>query len=336
MKTNNKLVFAILGGVIVVLGVAFVLCFRGPKDPSGKLESITIGTAPLESSALIYIADDRHFFTDNGLSVTVRDYDTGASSYDGLLKGEVDIATPAEYPLIRAAFKGERVRAIASIDKVNYFYLIARKDKGINDISNLKGKKIGVVRKTIAEFYLGRFLDLSGINIGQVTLIDVSPSRSEDAIIKGEVHAIISRPPYISLIEERLGGNAVIWPGQSGQALYAILIGRNDWIGGRPETVRRLLRSLARAEEYVILYPAEAKAILQKKLNLTDQDVAKLWSENQFSLSLDQSLITAMEDEARWMIKNNLTTEKNVPDFLNYIYLDGLKAIKPEAVNVIQ
>jgi len=61
-----------------------------------------------------------------------------------------------------------------------------------------------------------------------------------------------------------------------------------------------------------------------------------IWSENQFSLSLDQSLVTAMEDEARWMIKNNLTKEKQVPDFLNYIYVDGLKAVKPEAVNIIQ
>ena len=61
-----------------------------------------------------------------------------------------------------------------------------------------------------------------------------------------------------------------------------------------------------------------------------------VWSQNQFSLSLDQSLITAMEDEARWMIKNNLTTEKQVPDFLDYIYEDGLKAVKPEAVNIIR
>jgi NitT/TauT family transport system substrate-binding protein len=43
-----------------------------------------------------------------------------------------------------------------------------------------------------------------------------------------------------------------------------------------------------------------------------------------------------MEDEARWMIKNNLTTEKTVPDFLKYIYIDGLKAVKPEAVNIIR
>ena len=43
-----------------------------------------------------------------------------------------------------------------------------------------------------------------------------------------------------------------------------------------------------------------------------------------------------MEDEAHWRIENNLTTEKTVPDFEKYIYKDALKAIKPEAVNIIR
>ena len=60
------------------------------------------------------------------------------------------------------------------------------------------------------------------------------------------------------------------------------------------------------------------------------------WSRDQFLLSLDQSLIVAMEDQARWMIDNNLTTEKQVPNFNDYIYEDALKEIKPEAVNIIR
>jgi len=43
-----------------------------------------------------------------------------------------------------------------------------------------------------------------------------------------------------------------------------------------------------------------------------------------------------MEDEARWTIFNNLTTSTQVPNFLNYIYTDGLKAIEPDSVNIIQ
>ena len=58
--------------------------------------------------------------------------------------------------------------------------------------------------------------------------------------------------------------------------------------------------------------------------------------QNQFALSLDQSLVAAMEDEARWMITKNLTSEKSVPDFLKYIYMDGLKAVEPEAVRIME
>ena len=35
-------------------------------------------------------------------------------------------------------------------------------------------------------------------------------------------------------------------------------------------------------------------------------------------------------------MQNNLTGEKSAPDILRYIYIDGLKAVKPEAVNIIR
>ncbi|HYA90278.1 MAG TPA: hypothetical protein VEK32_02135 [Thermodesulfobacteriota bacterium] len=44
----------------------------------------------------------------------------------------------------------------------------------------------------------------------------------------------------------------------------------------------------------------------------------------------------AMEDEARWIIKSNLATEKKVPDSVNYIYVDDLKEVKLETVNIIR
>jgi NitT/TauT family transport system substrate-binding protein len=114
------------------------------------------------------------------------------------------------------------------------------------------------------------------------------------------------------------------------------MIASNDWITQNPELIRRFLKSLAQAEEYLIRNPAEAKRIVQQQLNLDSDYMETVWSQNQFSLFLDQSLILAMEDEARWMIDNQLTTETQVPDFLNYIYEDGLKAVKPQAVNILR
>jgi NitT/TauT family transport system substrate-binding protein len=95
------------------------------------------------------------------------------------------------------------------------------------------------------------------------------------------------------------------------------------------------LNALSEAEGYIEQHPAEAKALLRERYHYDDAYIARIWPEHQFSLSLDQSLIVALEDEARWMIGNNLTPEKQVPDFPEYIYEDGLKAVRPEAVNII-
>ncbi len=62
--------------------------------------------------------------------------------------------------------------------------------------------------------------------------------------------------------------------------------------------------------------------------------MASVWTEHHLSLSLDYSLVVAMTDEARWMIKNKLTNAQQSPDFLNSVYVDGLVMVKPEAVDI--
>ena len=94
------------------------------------------------------------------------------------------------------------------------------------------------------------------------------------------------------------------------------------------------MKSLSRAEDYINEHPAPARDILRRRLDYDDAFTEIIWSENQFYLALEQSLIIAMEDEARWMISNNLTGERTVPNFLEYIYTDGLKGISPGAVRI--
>ena len=60
------------------------------------------------------------------------------------------------------------------------------------------------------------------------------------------------------------------------------------------------------------------------------------WDEFVFELSLDQSLLISLEDEARWAIKNNLTDKKEIPNFFNFIYTQALEEVKPEAVTIIR
>jgi ABC-type nitrate/sulfonate/bicarbonate transport system substrate-binding protein len=326
--------FALLLIVVAILTLASVSlsCSRGY---SGALASISVGFQPGESAAEVYIALDKQFFAQNGLNVTIKDFDVGARAVDAVLSDELNIAGTAETPLVREAFEQQPISTIACANKIkDFFFLVGRRDRGIETITDLAGKRIGVPSQTIGDFYISRFLELHGLNTSRVTVVNVPPAQALEAIMNGSVDAIANNQPYIEAIINQLGTNAVSWNIQTDQPLFGIFVGKNDWISQNPELIRRFLNSIEQANEYIVNHPAEAKSVLQKRFGYTDAYLALVWPEHNFSLSLDQSLILAMEDEARWMISNNLTTEKTVPNFLNYISEDALKAVKPEAVKI--
>ena len=318
---------------LVLAGLGIWYFMSSLTADSGTTESITIEELPYESYGLIYIAEEEGLFTRNGLNVTMRNYG-GPNFLNGLLSDEVDIGLSSEYVFVRKVLNQANISVIGNIDRYQNVYLIGRKDKGIEKVSDLSGKKIGLTRNTISEFYLGRFLDLHGMSIRDVTLSNMPPSQYMQAITNGSIEALLTGN-FIDQIQERLGNNAVLWPTQNGQNSYYVMSCRSDWAAGHPVQINRFLKSLAQAEDYMINHPNEAKAIVQKKLNYTDAYMAKIWPKNEFSLTLDQSLVVAMEDEGRWMIANNLTTAKTIPDIRDHIYTKGLEGVLPESVNVI-
>ncbi len=337
METAKKFSVIILGAIIVILGAAFITWFYASGEYSGPADSVVVALPRLESSALLWIAEDQRFFSRNGLNVTFHEPDTGLASMDELMKGEVDIAGTAEFPVVGKVFRKERIRTIGCIDKAEYMFLAGRKDRGLEKATDLKGKRVGIIPGTIHAFYLGRFLELSGMNMRDVILVDVRTSaESVNAIINGSVDAAVVAEPFVGSVRNGLGANVLVWRVQSSQPLYGLLVSDDEWIHEHPELVTRFLKSVAQAEEYLTSHPAEAKAIVQKRLTVDDLFVQAVWSRNQFGLSLDQSLILAMEDEGRWMIANNLTNETKIPDFRDYIYTKGLDTIKPESVNIIR
>lgn len=319
---------------LALLAAAFFLGSCG--NESGKQASVTIGMEATSVNSLIYIAKDRKYFADNGIRLTIKDdYPSGAAATAGMLAGETDVSTTAEFGIVRYAFARKPIRAFGSIDMFMHMKLIGRKDRRITRVSDLRGKRIGVPLRTAADFKLGRFLDLHGIDERNVTIVDVQAPRAVEALTDETVDAIIAWQPNVWAIEERLGDKAIVWDVQSGQPLYCVLITTAKWAADNVDLLKRFMKSLLQAQDYLIRNGERGKAIVQKRLGYDDTYIGSIWPEHQFSLRLDQSLILALEDQARWMIENRLTSETNVPDFLHYIYAKGLKAVKPGSVNLI-
>ncbi len=335
LKINKKIVAV---AIVIVLAVSLIsgifLYLNYQRGYTGETEAITMAVPPLEQNALLYVAANQGFFGSNGLTVSINNYGSGTIAINALLNGEANIAESAEYPFVNAVFENNSVSIIACNDQFQNDYLVALQSRGIENISDLQGKTIGVDLGTIAEFYLGRFLQLNGMSINDVNLVNIQPAEYVSAIANGTVDALVGWQPYINQIQNQVSG-ILTWQVQSGQEAFGILICNNGWLSQNAGTVQRFLKALNEAENYILNNPEHAKAIVQNQLNYTSSYLDSVWPLHNFALSLDQSLVTAMQEEAQWIISNQLTNQTQVPNFTNYIYTSVLEAVDPQSVTII-
>jgi len=255
-----------------------------------------------------------------------------------LLSGKVDIVgNMSEFPVVSGAFQNSDISVISCVATSENICLVGRKDRGVSQISGLKGKKVGTIQGTITDFYLSTVLTLNGMTSQDITTVNVkSAAGAVSAIVNGDVDAVIVGQPYVDSAETQLGTDAFLQSAQNYQPLNILAVSTKEWISSNSDTVNKFLKALVQAEEFLTNNPDKAEAIVQQQLGLDDTTMKSSWNQVQFALSLNESLVAAMEAEAQWMIANNLTTSTQIPNFLDYVEENNLKAVKPESVNVIR
>ncbi|HTY75898.1 MAG TPA: NrtA/SsuA/CpmA family ABC transporter substrate-binding protein [Candidatus Nanoarchaeia archaeon] len=325
-------VVAILVTAIILSSFVY-LSFQ--KSYAGKVETLTIGQLPNETESLIYIANDQKYFADNGIDITFKNYASGAAATAGVLNNEVNIGVATEFIVAEEALNNASLCTFATESKFLSFYVVARTDKGIQNISDLNGKTIGVAFGTIGEFYLGNFFEQYGLDSSNMTLVNVPLAGAQNALVNGTVNAVITLQPYVSQIESSLGNKVMAWSAQSNQDAYSDLVCANSWAQQNPDLIVRFLKSLLQAEGFVQEHQSQAIVIVTNTLNYSITYLPTVWSNYQFTVSLDQSQILAMQNEAQWLINNNLTNATSTPNFLNYFYFNGLTQIDHQAVTII-
>lgn len=310
--------------------LAFASCRVTPA------ETVRLAAPALEQNALIYLAERQGFFARQNLNVVIGDCESGVTALKRLSAGEADIAAAAEFPVASALCAQSPLAIIASYDRFENDYLIARMDRGIVSPADLKGKRIGVALGTINEFFLGRFLQLHGIDPDGVVLVDVHPGRYAAAIGDGMVDALIAWQPYVRQITVQEGGRVLVWPAQSSQTVYGLLACQRAWADAHPDTVRRFLRALFEAERDLLRNPARAQAVVQARMKYPPHYLTEVWPKHRFALTLDQALIVAMKDEARWLMVSGRTAAPVMPDFTSCVDAGALNAVKPYSVRIIR
>ncbi len=319
---------------ISVIGISVGGCQEQPEKYTGPVEKITLAVYAGETGALVYVAEDQGYFEENGLEVTIKDYGSGKAAADALIAGEADISTSAGFVFVSNSFDYIDLRILGTVATAEVKELVARKDKGITTTDDLIGKKIGVTKKSGGEFALGRFLIFNGLSLQDVELVDLKPSEMVGTISNGDIDAAFSWDPNVYNIKKELGDNAISWSG--GQDFYFVLITKEDWIENNPAAAERFMKSVLEAEDYIKDNSEESKEFVKDRFDYESDYMDYSWPKQEFAVILEQAMLIAFEDQARWRIDNNLTDATRVPNYLDYIYLDALEKVKPEAIGIIR
>jgi NitT/TauT family transport system substrate-binding protein len=331
VSVASCLLFLAFAVLIVLSG-----CDRLPaRKPARRWKNAVVAVTTWPADAALYVARDKGFFTGERLDAAFLPNVSGHLGLDALLSGEADFATAGETPIARAAVEGRRVAVIATISEIDHaIVIIARRDRGISTPYDLKGKRVGLVTGTTAEFYLDIYLTTSRIDPKRVHVVNLAPEKLVEALASGEVDAASTWEPHTSALRERLGDNCLVMEEPGLYTMTWNLVTTGELVLRDPDAIQRFLRAIVRANRFIDAHPAEARAITARNCGMALPLADALWDNFSFGAALNQSLILYLEDQARWMLGRE-GGRLAQPNFLEFIYTGGLKTVHPESVGVV-
>ncbi|MBF0192249.1 MAG: NrtA/SsuA/CpmA family ABC transporter substrate-binding protein [Magnetococcales bacterium] len=318
-------------------GVLMLAVFLGTMLWREKPEKLILANVELPTLALLYLADIKGFLIDEGLEVTFKVYPVGREALDATLRGEADLATVFETPLVIKLLKREPLAILSTLHhSTRNTAMAARKDHGIHEVKDLIGKRIAVTLNTTGEFFLVSFLTSHGIPLDRVTLIDTKPDQMASVLRDGLVDAVSTWHPFLYRAADGLGEERITWLNSNVFTETSTLAGRRDILEAKQSALARLLKALLRAESFMTAHADEAIRLVIRRMGYPDEERAVAFFKDSFtpSVTLDNVLLTSMRQEAAWFVESGRFPGP-IPDFRAALFPAVLEKVKPENITIL-
>jgi len=152
----------------------------------------------------------------------------------------------------------------------------------------------------------------------------------------GKVDAVSAWNPTLIQLKKELGNQGIIFFGESLYTEIFCVVAGQEYVKKNPAAIKKVLRALLQAETFVQQQPEEARRLVAEFIKTDKVILDETWDIFTFRVALNQALLVDLEEQTRWAIKHRLTVRRDMPNYLDFIYVDGLAAVKPEAVRIIR
>jgi len=283
------------------------------------------------------IAIRQGYFKQEGLEVDWRRFALGKEGRDAMIAGAIDVNSTATTPFLIGLDKGVPYTAVA----VNSIFcgtnhIVVRKDSDINNVGQLKGKRIGIPKGTVTEFiFLSKVVPSYGLKPGDVETPNIPDAKDRiPSLLAKAIDAATVADPFVAIAEHE-GLVRVIDNFCKYDQMPFMLTVTNKILKEQPDAVVAYLRGWLRAVKLLKEEPEKAATVYtdeQKSLGrevpvaVIDKALRRMRWEPDLSPAIERYLSDQAKDLVAGTIEGRIKAVPDLPRSLNKDLLAKAKA----------
>lgn len=225
------------------------------------------GAPPSITVADFYVAEDAGFLREEGLKLEINFAGNGAVGTQIAAAGQADLADVTMEPYIAGFDKGMRGKFIAARGNINIYFLAVPKGGAYKSMTDLKGKKIGVVSMgSSAIYYIKSMARTAGLDPQADMFLPVGFGDSAVAAFKAnQVQALaLNLIAYAGLVRAGLDFDYIYHPTIRDAGNYGYFVSENTLNSKRDQLVG-FTRAMQKADIFIRTNPEAALRIFWKR-----------------------------------------------------------------------
>lgn len=315
-----------------------------PSEKKAEKTGVKVAITPFLGEAATFIALEKGFFEQEGLAVELHKNRAGKHSFRQLLNEEVDIAhtseTPVSYGLLDSTYYvGNRQPDIVLFADMMFSNeiqkVIARRDKGISKPEDIIGKTVGYYQGTQSDYHLSSFLLEHQIPADSITTVHIAPEKQVEALKNGTIDVMVNWEPHPSNALSILADKAIELETRLTYSTLWLAIARREFAEQNTNILIKYLSALKKAQRYIDEHPKETVKVLSQNINVSEEVIREIRGQISYQLSLSERMLLILEDQNRWMNREEITTTKNY-NFRKHIYTEPMQEVYPEGITIIR
>jgi ABC-type nitrate/sulfonate/bicarbonate transport system substrate-binding protein len=270
-QIRTRLVFAFatfLSSVVLACPASIGAADRPLQKINVAYSSISGNVSPL------WITQDKGFFRKYGLDVQAILIESGTTTAQALVAGDISFASVAGPAAIQSNLRGADVVMIAGVINTLIFQLYT--ERGITRPDQFKGKAVGVTRFGSATDFAMRYaLDKYGIDATkEVSVLQLGNQPAQLAALEaGKVQGVMLSAPT-SLRAKKMGFPMLADLQMLGlEYQHTSIATSRALIKSKPDLVRDFMRAYIEGIHYAKTHRKESIEVLAKYLRTDDKDV---------------------------------------------------------------